>query len=291
MQRAGAEPTGQDFDALTSALGEGDVRRAVRWLNRRGGLMPMPRQAGDLLAVRLATRRRVGLPWAWGTGVAVVGYLLWPVTDLPGDSEAALHAQARIGLPLLVCAMAVSLWPLQVMQQRAERGIATALPFRIRRATAAPLQVLVGRRRLWAWLAAVGVMLVLNLALLVATPGWPTALRMIAWVAAVAAASMTARQAITREPIAYDGFSLAVDERLRSDETQRAIQPLGLLLFACSASPATLNPTLPDGAVAGLAVGWFLTLIALLVALTDRPWDNPQAACWTPPVQALQEGT
>lgn len=286
MQQTGAGPAVEDFAAMTAVLDERDVRRAVKWLQRSGGLLPMPPQAGDLLAVRLAARRRMVLPWAVSVTVILVGYLFWPTSDLFTDSETGLVSQARLGLPLLVGVLALSSWPLQVLQQRAERRIAAALPARVGRSTAPPLQVLVGRRRLWAGLVAVVVMLVLNLVLIVVTPGWSAVVPLIAWALAAASASAAVRRAMAREPIAFDGFSLAVDERLRSDDTLQAFQPVTTMLFVSSASPAMLAPAVPDWFLACLAAGWTITMISLFLAITDRPWDNPQAARWTAPVLA-----
>ena len=83
------------FDVLAAGPGERDVRRAVRWLNRSGGLMPLPCEAGDLLAVRLASRVRI----FWRIGVpfmaVAVAWLVWLSVLLVRGDDAGLTVAER----------------------------------------------------------------------------------------------------------------------------------------------------------------------------------------------------
>lgn len=86
------------------------------------------------------------------------------------------------------------------------------------------------------------------------------------------------RQAATRATIAVDPVSLAIDERLRSDQAFSAASPLFLLMFAFPAS-------VTGNAAGRLGVVWSLAGMAVFLlwiwAFVSRPWRSARSEPWT----------
>ena len=89
------------YATMVAALRERDVRRTVSWLKQSGGLMPMPREAGDLLAVRLAADRRIRVPWDWAVGITAVAVMVGPTWALVTGDDAGLDLAVRHEFPAL----------------------------------------------------------------------------------------------------------------------------------------------------------------------------------------------
>jgi hypothetical protein len=150
-----------------------EVARAVRWLNRSGGLGLVPREAGDLLAVRLAARQRIvlrSIPVVIGLfAMLVVVFVLedsWLAEGLPlGELERRRVLGAVAFLGLLTAFRAL----MQVFMNRADRRILAVLPRSVGRVGVPPVTVVLGRFRT-ASLVVTGVLLAAW-----AAAGWATA--------------------------------------------------------------------------------------------------------------------
>jgi hypothetical protein len=273
----------QYIATMNGTKDERDRRRAQRWLTQSGGLSGLSPAAFDLLTRRLAARYRAR--WQCAPLFVLAGVVLASTfvdghalgTGGWGRSFAAraLTAYAVLSVETLL-ADALTRW--------AERGIAQTLPSRVSRGTAVPVAMMLGRRRTAFVLAALGLEAMLAVIVLVMRPGWLEWTYLAAFLAASWLVAVGVRQAAARATIAVDALSLAIDERLRSDEAFQATGPLLLLLAAFPSSLAFDNGTTSLGLV--WAAATVIILVLRLRADIDRALSQRSAAGWFPTVPA-----
>lgn len=272
------------YDAMLATLGDRDRRRAGRWLTRSGGLMPIPKEAGDLLAVRLAARNRV----LWRVGgplvAPVVALLVWWVWLLFRDGT-GFEAVDRYGFPAAACHLAIDGWVLGTCLTRADTRIADALPLRVARERRAPVTVVLGRTAtLWA-VVALGSLLSFPLAALVLQPTWSTLLRMSAAVLVVGEVGIAVARQVRRDAVALDGFSLVVDERLRSEQARLDLSALPFALWACLPRGSSAGPALPVPLVAAGHITGLVLVLTSFILWRSGAWQSGRGRDWTVPVR------
>jgi hypothetical protein len=242
-----------------------DVRRANRWIDRSGGLAYVPPDAFDLLSRRLALRRRV----AWQCsplvliplGILVVG---WIASGFGTSNSLA-------GWTVLAFVMiAIEARLMDRILGRAEQRIGLALPHRVSRGTAVSVATMLGRARVVALAATIAIETGLAVTLLSQRGGWITWTYLLGFAGSCCLVAIGVRQAATRATVAADPFSLAIDERLRSEDAFAATLPLTLLLIAFPAS-AVGGP-----GHAWIDLLWLVSLVAvgglIHMGRTHRPW-------------------
>lgn len=125
-------------------------------------------------------------------------------------------------------------------------------------------------------------------------PFWLAAAATAAYVVVGASAVWATVLVVRRGTIAVDGYSLAIDERLRSEEASEwGTRPFALMLvatqlqFAGQAGDVNGAAPLPDW--------WFLLLVLALVAVaglgfvadTRTPWQSKRAASWSAQIRVV----
>lgn len=256
-------------------MGATDVQRAQQWLDRTGGLPAVPAVAGDLLTRRLAERRRLGRRWVLPAGAVAALLLLWTLVDTlvsgPTDHRAWQHFAYRYVGVIAVLGLA----RLGVLGSvaRAERRLAAGLPERVSRGRQVPLREVLGPARWRYLLVALGLEAAGAVALVLVDGGWLAALYVPLLVGVLVLVAVGVRLAVDRPTVAVDAVSLAVDERLRSEEVLLAVAPLSLVVFAF---PPVLVAQAP---AAWLALPWGVCGIGLAVlwavVQARQPWTSP----------------
>ena len=258
----------------------GDSRRAERWIVRSGGLTYMTPEAFGLLVRRLADRHRTRVRCIPLLVLAVVVYLpLGTSFHRLGTSSWDKTFSARSLAAFAILALTGLV--LNGLSSRAERRLARTLPHRASRGTALSLRMMLGLPRMTFLIVAAVVEASLAVALLVRHTGWLTWRYPAAYLVACALVAFGLRQAATRATIAADPVSLAIDERLRSEQAFSATSPLLLLMFAFPAS-------VTGNAAGSLGVVWALAGMAIIPlwiwANFCRPWRSAPSEPWSPAV-------
>jgi len=273
------------FEALVAGLQDRDVRRAVTWLQNSGGLLPMPRQAADLLAVRMATRMRIINRWGGALGGVVVALVVGWVW-LWAQDDVGVAVWSRNGLATLTCLLMVMAFVLDVALARAHTRLLRALPRRVAREARAPVTAVLGRFVTWWMVVASGTAVFYAVVLLTVRPGWASLSRGLAALLIVARQGVTVVTQVRREALALDVPSLLVDERLRSQDARQGLGQLPFALVVCLAGPDGPASQVPDSVV---TAGWGLTLLLMLTtAIALRARAGPPGDRWTSPIGELQ---
>ncbi len=156
------------------------------------------------------------------------GLLIAPLwLDLARHTNPTDHA-TRSSPFIAACGLMTTLWLVLMLEltRRAERRIAQALPHRVSRGTAVPLRVMLGKVRTTFVVVALAVEV-----LMAGTWGWLMA-GWVAWAFPVLLATncslvvLAITRAATRPTLAADPVSLAIDERLRSEDAFAAARTL-----------------------------------------------------------------
>jgi len=272
------------YEALVAGLRDRDVRRAVTWLQNAGGLLPLPLQAGDLLAVRLASRARIASRWGGALGGVVVALLLgwvwlWVLDDV------GVAPWSHSGVATLVCLLVVVASVLEVALARARTSLARVLPRRVAREVRAPVTVVLGRPAAWWMVVASGLAVFYAVALLTVRPGWASLPRGLAALLSVAYQGVAVVTQVRREALALDVPSLLLDERLRSQDARHGLSLLPFALVVCLVGPDDPASRLPDPVVtAGLGLALLLILTTAIVLCA---WAGPPGDRWTSPIREL----
>jgi hypothetical protein len=257
-----------------------DYQRAARWVERSGGLVYVPPAASDLLILRLRARSRALWQCAPIVALAFVVLMFGAVAGPSLGSEnwskgIAPWALAAIGLINIAAVVAA------VLIARADRAIGRTLPNRVSRATAVSTLTMLGRPRTAFYLVAVAVDAAVTAATFVIQAGWIAWTFLIGCAITVSCAYAAVRRAATRATIAIDPMSLAIDERLRSQDAFAFSNLLYLFMLTLPTSPE-LDYKLAQARIIGYAVLGFLWVWAAW----KRPWPTtPPPAC---PVAAPQ---
>ena len=273
------------FEALVAGLRDRDVGRAVKWLQNSDGMLPMPRQAGDLLAVRLAARVRIMSRLGGALGGLVVALVVGWVW-LWAQDDVGVAVWSRNGFAGLMCLLMVVAFVLDVAFARAEARLVRALPWRVAREVRAPMTVVLGRFATWWMVVASGTAAFYAVALLTVRPGWVALPRSLAALLIVAQNGAAVLTQVRREALALDVPSLLVDERFRSQDARLGLGLLPFALIVCLAGPDHPGSQVPDSVV---TAGWGLALLLMLtaaVALHARA--GPHGDRWTSPIRELQ---
>lgn len=285
-----------------------EVARAARWLNRSGGLSFVPREAGDLLAVRLAARRRIlvrSIPA--GIGLFATMFVLFvlfvhedgrfakglALSEL--DRRRVLVMGGFFGLIIAYKAL------MQFFVNRGDRRILAALPRPVGRVGVPPVTVVLGRLRT-ASLVVLGVLLAVRAAAAWATGPAPHAVAVtLLLLVCLGFSGVTVALALRRPTVAVDAASLAIDERLRSGEVFASATPLFLTLIALSGSGSGsgsgAGPASGAGAGAGAGLWellWLFSVIGasvmLLLGSLRPPWSGRRPEGWGAPIRADDGG-
>lgn len=268
------------------------ARRAERWLRRSKGFWEVSPAAVELLAARLEARQRGVVRWVVLPLVALLIAPVWlmATVDVP-DSSAGLEAlramHRTFGWMALALAVGLSLVLLAATERvrRSELRIGAGLQPRVARAKQVPWWVMLGRGAVALCVLGVPLQIAVAVASVAAGAGqfaWGYAAAVVV-VAALAGAGV---QRVTDRPtLAVDADSLAIDDRLRTEDSVRCLACIPQLVF-----PVVWFPMLDVGA------GWLFPLwmgVAVAVwglwlwAISSRPWKNtpppyphPPAAVW-----------
>ncbi len=259
---------------MTGTNEERDVRRAEVWLRRSGGMTQVSPAAWELLVRRLAERRRVGLLCLLPAGVVAGVLIAWSAAEVlltPTTTIAWPHAYAYLyGVVLAVLGMAEITW--EELVARRDRRLAAELPGRVSRSHRVPLRAVLGPLRTAFLGLALGVETAIGAALLGTGPGWLVRSYLVAFTGLCGLVLLGLRRALGRATVAVDATSLALDERLRSEEVFAAIGPLYLFLLALPA------PLFAQSAAGWLILPWSLGGMVLLVlhavARSRHPWPS-----------------
>lgn len=271
---------------MTTNVSERDVGRAVRWLSRNRWPLPFPREAGDLLATRLAVRNRIKNGALAVLGAIVLLTFIWDITSTAPATEQEAAASLREGRLVRFAFFCLpSLLFLAGLRAAVvvDRRIAQGLPQRMSRTATPPALVVLGRVR------AVVLAAVVVLGGASCTAVWmtqPMAFAVTVTVlvfVAVGFSLLGVRTALRRPTVAFDVLTLALDERLRSEEASLAglmpVYPVVMLM--------TVSPPSP-----GQTTGWYLvsmvcslTVLGLLIPATWRQGRGRQQEAWAASVQ------
>jgi hypothetical protein len=249
-----------------------DYNRAVTWLNRTGGMPGMSYDAWLLLIVRLRARIRtaftVMLP---GFVILIVGAVI-------------IEQVGGTGRHLAVATWAIAgsgamFWGISVLEARAGLNCGRRLGMRATRERAIGLREILGTAR---WSAYIVVFVAQSIFVVAAWTHYParigvdvTTVLGVEWLAI----GWLVSYAFRRPAVAIDAWSLAVDERLRSQE---AAMGLALTYLGAGALLVVLDHSEPVG---DSLVSWgfglvFLGLVAQLIGNIPRKWPNPYRRSW-----------
>jgi hypothetical protein len=256
------------------------ARRAQRWITRTGGLVYVSPEAFALLVRRLAARRRVAwwcLPaWLLAFVVITAGTTTEPTLGTAGWTR-AFAPRALAGFGVVVIAAAVS----AALNARADRRIGETLRHRVSRGTSVSVWTVLGPARVTYALVAFAVDASLGLAIVALQPGWLVSTYLSGLLAVSGFVIVGVWQAASRATLAVDPVSLAIDERLRSEDAFAATSMLTLLLLVIPSSALTN---------ARLEQVWLVALVGVaclqLWAYRGRPWRTaagPAAPYLAPP--------
>jgi hypothetical protein len=240
---------------------ERDQRRAETWLLKSGGLDHVSPEAFDLLRSRLRARQRAR--WI-GSPLPVLALLLvLSQFNLVGDSD---YARRYSGRYLLAIGLLMG-WVLLVAElgRRADHRIGTTLATRLTRDERVSWPRLFGRPRLIFLIVATSVEVIFAIGLAIVAPGGQALDFAIGLGAACALAGLGIGRAMSRETIALDDVSLAIDQRLRSDEAFSASVGLYLVVFV-----------VPGSSLFDLLPFWFgeVWVAGVLVILALQAWGR-----------------
>jgi hypothetical protein len=243
-----------------------DRRRAERWVDRSGGIPYVPSEAFDLLVKRLAARYRAAmrcLPWLIGVLLAVSLPFAWIAFDGSGAAFAVLGLTAYA-----ICA--VGRWNYDRLVGQADARIGHALPQRVSRGTTLTLSTMLGKGRIRSLVTAAAVEAVLAVTWLSFHAGWLALIYAIGFATTLSYAIRGLRWAASRATVAVDGVSLAIDERMRSEEAFSATAPLFLLLYVFPA--AAVGGHWPSWLFLAWTGASIINTVCWWIAVTSRPW-------------------
>jgi hypothetical protein len=258
-----------------------DWRRIERWFKHNGAMANVSDEAFDLLGLRLRARNRALLRCA-PLFLVAAAILFWPGGyhyDEAGSPafNRTFATRSLIAYAVLACAALL----INVLTTRANRRIAETLPRRTSRGTAVSLKLLLGTVRLTYLAVAVGIEGALAVVLLVEKIEWVAWIFLVAYVVACSLVALGVRQAATRPTVAVDPTSLAIDERMRSEEAFGALSPLFALIIAFPGGIAQSGPV-------WLSLLWFAACVPVLLLSTwaglTRPWQSGRLTPWIPNV-------
>ena len=203
---------------MRSTKEQRDRRRAEHWATRpRAAIGPLPAEAMDLLVARLAARRRADWQASPLVVLAVGGFAWGVIQDV--DRTRGVWRVAAFWLAPTMLLMCHGILTREVTA-RGDRRIAAGLRQRVTRGAYVPVRMMLGRSRTRsavsiAWLAVIGGAVGFEV-----LSGWRWAF--LAWLLAMCALTVAQLWRVTTRPaIAPDLESLAVDERLRSNDVAR----------------------------------------------------------------------
>jgi hypothetical protein len=222
-----------------------EQRRTERWQNRTGrGLGYLSPEAYHLLSRRLRARRRA--KWicspVYVAAVVIVVSSVWPHRDY-GNPE----WERRFVLRYLVAAALVTVGLLLAaeLRRRAEQRIAGTVPRQVTRPERVPPWWMLGGVRSVFAVVAVLVEATLAVALVRVHPGRLAGEYAIGLGSACALAALGILRAARRSTLAVDDVSLAIDERLRSEDAFAATGMLYLLAITLPVSTVLQSDTIP----------------------------------------------
>jgi hypothetical protein len=162
---------------------------------------------------------------------------------------------------------------------RSEVHIGRTLPSRATRTEAVSLRMMLGRVRLGFILVAVTVEGAMAVILLVVGEGWFGWSFLGAYSVTCLLVAIGVRQAASRPAVAMDPVSLAIDERLRSEDALNSIIPLESIIFAFPSSSIPSHTPWLD-------LVWLISLGAVLgvglIAKYRKPWNSVRLDEWAP---------
>jgi hypothetical protein len=254
---------------------ERERRRIERWFKRTGPMVNVSDEAFDLLGRRLSARTRAGLTCSPLVLLACAVYAS-ALFEFPSTfSDAAQERWSKVfaGRTLITFALLAICWLLtNRLTSRAEQWIGVSLPRRTSRGSAVPLRSMLGRARMSILVATITLEAALLVPLFALGYGWFAWWFLAAYLGALALTTLGLRQASTRATVAMDPSSLAIDERLRSDDSFRATNPLSSLIVAFPALGLSGGPS-------GFILVWgFAGAIILLMnslGIYIHPWQQP----------------
>jgi hypothetical protein len=227
-------------------------------------------EAFGLLTRRLAARRRAAFRVAVPLCLLVTALL--GLSAVEGWSAAGPSGSQRSTSDWRLVAYAVLVAGLLVVsevQLRVDRRIGENLPQRVSRGTAVSTRMMLGRFRMAFVVTAVTVEATLGITALVLQPGWFAWSYLGGFIFVCGFVGVGLRRAATRATIAVDPVSLAIDERLRSNEAFATAGLLYSLMFAMLPGAITNPP---------LILLWFIATVVIsglwMLGHVRRPWPS-----------------
>ena len=222
--------------------------------------------------------------WTWLTVLPVLALLVVEgqrsLTFPENPTDSAVHAYAlRTGVATAIVGLLVV--GLAEAQRAADRRIAKTLPLRFSRPEHVPWLIIVGRVRALFLLVALTGQAAVVVALFLAPAAKFGAYRygvLIAFVGCTAAAVLGVTRQVRRPSVAVDAASLAIDERLRSQDAFLAVWPLMYLAIESSTGLNTFNP--PAWLFFMSTAITVLSFATYIWAQSVSPWPKPQAIPW-----------
>jgi hypothetical protein len=245
---------------------ERDVQRADRWLTRSGGFSHLSPAAFELLQRRLRVRRRA--LWICSPLAVLALGVIFSNFGLIGEDEPGLRLTSRylLAVGLLMAGFMLAM----ELNRRADNRIGATLDHRVIRAEPAPLYRIFGRVRSVCLIVILTVQVALSFTLACLSPEWTAGNLAVVFGLVGLFVGLGIWRVVTRSTLAVDEVSLAIDERLRSEDAYVFTQVLYLLPFAVPVSQ--LPKALPYWFLQVWIAGFVVIQLLWLVGLVRPPW-------------------
>lgn len=222
-----------------------------------------------MLVTRLSARRRARrrvLP----LGLLAVGVLVFAAVRRDASAPTAWTV-LDVLLYLAVAVLAAGMGLLGTeLERRADRRVAASLDRRVSRGTAVPVRTMLGGVRVAFVVTAAACHLGYAAMLLNRRSGWVSVSFVLGMALVWGVILLAVRRSVTAATVAVDPVSLAIDERLRSEQAFAAISPLFMSAFALQPA-AIVTRTGWGDALLGL---FLLGIPAMFVAASVvAPWS------------------
>jgi hypothetical protein len=263
-------------------------RRVERWFKFTGPMAGVSDEAFDLLGRRLTARTRARLMCS-PLVVLAAAFFISILFEFPSSfDDAAQERWSKLYASRALAAyalLAIATLVANHLTSRAEQRIGAALPRRSTRGDKVSLSMMLGRARLSIVVATITIEGALLVPLFV-LGYWFAWGFLAAYVVACALVALGVRQAATRATVAMDPTSLAIDERLRSNDSFQAANPLSLIIMAF---PVVGLQGGPSGFILVWGVAGALILVVMSLGVHFQPWRRPVRL--TPSARSAFAGT
>jgi hypothetical protein len=229
-----------------------------------------------LLLRRLDARRRVALRCAPFL-VACLAILGWPLVESLRTGELVADRTYASWLTVGYALFALTIVVSERLASRAERRIGQTLTQRVSRGAPVSVPMMLGRVRMASLVVTLVLEGALAATLLAAGHGWFAKAFPLAFAVSCGLVVIGVRHAATRATIALDPVSLAIDERLRSQDAFSATLPLMFLVYVLLGLSTTTS------GLRWLDLAWKLSAVIILALRLWAEFSAPWKAQAKPP--------